>query len=166
MHRHPSPQHPLAICGRDVNFTRYAVITETTYLKSQSLELFTHKLLRWLSVTWPGARLPLIGLLVLTFDPSVCCDMLTGVWTPGIRRLFHSLLAQPQRQEFACRWGCARRLSVAYENCGYFHHSHEPTIHCDWGNSNLYLDQLITRGWYQPVWGRVSYPTSNPNATV
>ena len=115
IHDNNTPQPCVAM---DVNSTKYAVlIIETTYLKSQSLELFTHKLLRWLSVTWPGARLPLIGLLVLTFDPSVCCDMLTGVWTPGISKLFHSLLAQPQRQALpvvgAVQGDCQWPLNIA-----------------------------------------------------
>ena len=35
----------------------------------------------------------------------------------------------------------------------------EPTILCDWGDPNLYLDQLITYGQCQPVRGYVSTPT-------
>ena len=32
------------------------------------------------------------------------------------------------------------------ENVGYSHQSHAPAIYCDWGNPNLYLDQLIMKG--------------------
>ena len=40
------------------------------------------------------------------------------------------------------------------KNCGSFYRSRQPTIHWDWGNPNLYLDQPITKGW-----DHVSYPT-------
>ena len=42
---------------------------------------------------------------------------------------------------------------------GKSHPSREPTIHYDWSKSNLYLDQPITKRWYQPVGGHVSYLT-------
>ena len=33
------------------------------------------------------------------------------------------------------------------------------------GNRNVYLDQLITKAWCQPIGGHVSYPTDSPFAT-
>ena len=47
--------------------------------------------------------------------------------THRLRGLFHSLLAQPERQAFACRQGCARGLSVVDGN------SHRSRMHCDRG---------------------------------
>ena len=38
-----------------------------------------------------------------------------SICTPWFSSLFHSPLAQPWWQAFACRQGCARRLSVAFE---------------------------------------------------
>ena len=32
---------------------------------------------------------------------------------------------------------------------------HEPRMHCNWGISNPYLDQPITKGWSQPIVGRL-----------
>ena len=43
------------------------------------------------------------------------------------------------------------------KNGGNSHRSHEPAIHCDRGNPNLYLDQRIGKGWCQPIEGNVSY---------
>ena len=42
-----------------------------------------------------------------------------------------------------------------------------PTIHCNWGNPNLYLNQPlpITKGWCQPIGSHVSYPTNSPTST-
>ena len=34
------------------------------------------------------------------------------------------------------------------------------------GNPNLYLDQPITKAWFQPIGGHVSNPNDNPIATV
>ena len=54
---------------------------------------------------------------------------------------------------------------MAPENGGNCHQSHKSTIHCDWGNPNLYLDQPITRGWCQPIGIHVSHSTDSPTAT-
>ena len=40
----------------------------------------------------------------------------------------------------AVQWNCQWPLAMG----GNSHQSREPTIHCDWGNSNQYLDQPIT----------------------
>ena len=45
------------------------------------------------------------------------------------------------------------------------HRSHEIKFHCNWGNPSLYLKQPITKRWYQPIGGQVSYPTDIPYAT-
>ena len=41
----------------------------------------------------------------------------------------------------------------------------EVTFYRSWGNSKLYFDQPITKGWCQPIGGDVSYPTDSPTAT-
>ena len=64
------------------------------------------------------------------------------------------------------RSGCVRGLSVALKNEGNSPWSCEPTIHGDWGNPNLYLDQPITKGWCQPMGGHASHPTDSPIATM
>ena len=51
------------------------------------------------------------------------------------------------------------------KNNGNFHWSCEPTMLFDGGNPNLYLDQAVTKGWCQPMRGRVSYPTASSIAT-
>ena len=87
-------------------------------------------------------------------------------WSQDIRHLLDSLtvslhslngrhLPAVKAVQGDCQW----------ENVGNSHRSHEPTIHCDWGNPNLYLDQPITIGWCQPVGGHVSYLTDSPDAT-
>ena len=83
-----------------------------------------------------------------------------------IPRLSHSPIAHPQRQAFACRWGCAKGLSLRSEKQWEF-----PLItwahYAQWGtsNSNLYLHHPITKAWCQPIGGHVSYPTDDPIAT-
>ena len=58
-----------------------------------------------------------------------------------------------------CHYGCARGLSLAYEK-----RSQEPTIHWDWGNSNLYLDQ--PNKWMMPTdWGHILYSAKSLNDT-
>ena len=48
---------------------------------------------------------------------------------------------------------------------GNSHQSHEPTIHCNWGNLNLYLDQPITKVSCQTFGGHVSYPADSLTET-
>ena len=83
---------------------------------------------------------------------------------PGVDSFTVSLHSLNGRQ-IAYIYGWARGLSVAFENSENFHQSHEPTIHCDWGNLNLYLDWQNTKGWCQPTISHVSYPTDSPTAT-
>ena len=72
--------------------------------------------------------------------------------------LFHGLLAQPPI--------CLPFEGLSVEKSGNPHRSREPTILCDWGNPNLYLDQQVTKGWCQPITDLVSYPTDSPSATT
>ena len=51
----------------------------------------------------------------------------------GPYRLFHSLLHTI----------CKETVSGLCKNGGNSHQSREPTIHCDWSNTNLYLDKQI-----------------------
>ena len=51
------------------------------------------------------------------------------------------------------------------KNGGNSHQSYEPTIHCNWVNPNLYLEQPITKGWCQPIRSHASYHTDSPTAT-
>ena len=80
-------------------------------------------------------------------------------------RLFHSLLSQSSQQEFFCLRAVQGDFQWPLKNDGKFHWSHEPTMHCDWGNPNLYLDQPITKWWCQSIRGHVSYPTDSPIVT-
>ena len=61
--------------------------------------------------------------------------------------------------------GLSRGLPVASESDRNSHQSCEPTIHCDWGNPNVCLDQPITKGKCQPTGGHISFPTDRPDAT-
>ena len=85
--------------------------------------------------------------------------------TPGEQledgRLFHSL-AQPKWQTLVL----CRGQSVAPQNSGNFHWSGVPTMPPNLGNSNLYSDQPITKGWCQTIRGHVSYPTDSHNVTL
>ena len=73
----------------------------------------------------------------------------TTLWyVKGSNRLFPCLLAQPWRQAFACRQGCARGQAVngRRKNGGNYHRQNEPTIHCNSGNPNLYLISQLQNG--------------------
>ena len=50
-------------------------------------------------------------------------------------------------------------------NSGNSDETGEPTIHCDRGNPNQYLNRPITKRWCQPLGGHVSYPIYRPTAT-
>ena len=58
-----------------------------------------------------------------------------------------------------------RRPKLASGKNGGIQVSSEPTIHCNWGNPNLYLDQLITKGCCQPFRGHALNPTDSRDAT-
>ena len=57
------------------------------------------------------------------------------------------------------------RLGGLGKNGGNSYLSHEPTIHCDWGNPSLYLNQPIWEGWCQIIRSHVLYNTDSPTAT-
>ena len=42
--------------------------------------------------------------------------------------------------------------SGLWKTLGHSHRSHQSTIHCDWGNPYLYLDQSITKKWCHTMW--------------
>ena len=58
---------------------------------------------------------------------------------------------------------CARDCQWPPKNSGNSHWSGEPTMPPNSGNSNLYSDQPITKGWCQAIRGHVSYPTDSHN---
>ena len=72
---------------------------------------------------------------------------------------FHSLLAHQSQANYLPLRLCTAIVSFFLENGGNSRRSREPTIHCEWDNLNLYLDQSITKGWFQPIGGHVSHST-------
>ena len=64
----------------------------------------------------------------------------------GSHKLFHGLLAQPYRQANCLPLGLCKGTVSPLKIGGNSHRSGEPTIHCDWGIPNKYLDQPFTKG--------------------
>ena len=127
--------------------------------------------LSWHVITSGAAIDDKVGIMTTIFFQW--CLWLADIFTEGASplpvlctgRLFHSLLAQPPQQAFACCQGRARGLSVASEkNGGNFHQPCEATIHCSRGNLNQNLDEPIMKGWCQPIEGHGLYPPDRPNA--
>ena len=61
--------------------------------------------------------------------------------------------------------GLLQHCSNHLKNGGNFHLSHELTIHCDWCNPSICLDQPITKGRCQPPGGHVTLTTDTPTST-
>ena len=78
----------------------------------------------------------------------------------GLDRLFHSLLAQHQWQAICLPLGLCRGLSVASENGGNSHWSHEPIMHCSlcrmhwvcWYHQSILSMQPIRQPYLIPYW--------------
>ena len=95
---------------------------------------------------WPPREPKLAGVLD---SFTVPLHSPTGLCPPGMP----AVLAM----QGDCQW--------PFENGANFHQSHKPTIHCNWGNPNLFLDQPITKGQCQPIRVHVSYHTDSPTAS-
>ena len=95
--------------------------------------MLTHMslLLVWLVFTWHNLK-SVVGFITRTPDSfTVPLHNPNGRHLPAIRAV-----------QGDCQW----HLKMAEIPTG-----HEATIHCDWGNLNLYLDQIITKRWCHPI---------------
>ena len=101
---------------------------------------------RWFETPWRSCGVSLMALmnyldlafiLVMLLVTSTLLRDYKGnsIDTRSLRhvrcRPFHGLLAQPQRQALACRWGFARRLSMSWKYDGnrYSHRLRESIMH-------------------------------------
>ena len=83
-------------------------------------------------------------------------------WFPGVSLDYFTVLLHSPNSEhlpdaMAVQGDCQWSLKKLWN----YHQSCEPIMHCNWGNPNLYFDPPITKGWCQPLGGKVSYPTGS-----
>ena len=118
----------------------WIIWVNNSYESTTCINLYNHnkKYNKYLHISWD------ILLLLFKLQPH--------------SRLFNSLLAQHLPAVRAVQGDC----QWPFKNGGNSHCSYRPRINCDWGIPNLYLDYPITKGWCQPIWGHVSYPTDSP----
>ena len=89
----------------------------------------------------------------------VCCRGLVGD-TPQPRPTLPKRVETAIQSPCTADWGpCRSVVGTVQGVCRWrpkndenTYRSSEPTIHCDWGIPNLYLDQPITKEWLAPAY--------------
>ena len=109
----------------------------------------------WVSMTYTYFSIP----TTFTVDHGhsdrciIYSASLTNAWTLSVS--LHSPNGRQMPAVGAVQEDCQWNL----KNCVNCHRWHEPKIHCDWSNLDLYLDQAVTKGVCQPTEDHGSYPT-------